>query len=136
MPNSFTPLPPDDSEFRIDGPTFAAAIETAPLREFPAASPTERLAAFRKAVIAKSKVELLTGETLAGRYTRRDGVVIQHTFAGPAAINGQPVDFDHWPISASRWVNQATKDSPLVVTNGKVTRTYDFAKWTVVQRDR
>jgi len=136
MPNSFTPLPPDDSEFRIDGPTFVAAIETAPVREFPAASPTERLAAFRKAVIAKSKVELLTGETLTGRYTRRDGVVIQRQFAGPASIDSKPVDFDHWPLAASHWVNQSSKDSPLVVTDGKVTRTYDFAKWTVVQRDR
>ena len=31
MPNSSGSLPPGDSEFRIDGPTFAATIETAPL---------------------------------------------------------------------------------------------------------
>lgn len=136
MPNSATPLAADDSEFRIEGPTFAAAIETAPLREFPGASPAERLAAFRKVVIAKSKVELLTGETLAVRYTRRDGVVIQRQFAGPASIDGKPVDFDHWPLAASHWVNQATKDSPLVVTDGRTSRTYDFAKWTIEQKDK
>lgn len=131
MPNAHAPLPPDDSEFRIEGPRFAAAIETAPLREYPAASPEERLAAFRTAVIAKSTVKLLAGETLVGSYTCRDGAVIQRQFAGPATINGEPVDFDHWPLAESRWVKQATKDSPLVVTDGEATRTYDLRRWTV-----
>ena len=136
MPNSATPLPADDSEFRIDGPSFAAAIETAPASEFPYPTPDERLAAFRKAVLAKSKVELLTGETLAGRYTCRDGVKIQRQFAGPALIDGKPVDFEHWPLAASRWVNQATVDSPLIVTDGKLMRTYDFANWSIREASR
>lgn len=136
MPNSHHKLPPDDSEFRIEGPTFAAAIETAPLREFPGASPEERLAAFRKVILAKSKVELLPGEKLAGRYTNRKGAVVERDFAGPAAIDGRPVDFDRWPLAESPWVHQATRDSPLVVTDGKVARTYDFAQWTITEKDQ
>lgn len=136
MPNSATPLPADDSEFRIEGPTFAAAIETAPATEFPETLPEQRLAAFRKAVIAKSKVELLTEPALAGRYTCRDCAVLQRQFAGPAELDGKSVDFDHWPLAGSPFVNQTTKDSPLVVAEGKSTRIYDFSKWTIDQNDK
>ena len=78
--------------------------------------------------------ELHTGEKLAGRYTNRKGAVVERHFAGPAAIDGRPVDFDHWPLAESPWVHQSSKDSPLVVTHGKLTRTYDTATWRIEQR--
>ena len=136
MPNSSGSLPPGDSEFRIDGPTFAATIETAPLREFPGATPEDRLAAFRTACVEKSSVEVLTDGLLKGRCTNRHGVAIERTFAGAAAVNGAPVDFDRWPMAASRWVNQATPDAPLVVTDGTVVRTYDFGAWSIAETPR
>jgi hypothetical protein len=136
MPNSATPLLPGDSEFRIDGPTFVATIETAPLREFPGATPEDRLAAFRAACVEKSSVELLDDGSLKGRCTNRHGVAIERTFAGAATVNGAPVDFDRWPVAASRWVNQATPDAPLVVTDGTVVRTYDFSAWSITETPR
>jgi hypothetical protein len=131
MPNALKP-DPEDSEFHIDGPRFAAAIESAPEREFPGASPTERLAAFRKAITTKSKVEMITGGLLTGRHTSRDGIVIQREFAGSASVAGKQVDFDRWPLADSRWLHQNDENSVLILTDGKVTRTYDFEKWEIV----
>ena len=132
MPNSSSP-DPAASEFRVPGPRFAAAIETAPARDFPGASAELRLAGFRKAVVARSKVELLETDAITGRHTDRNGRVIERKFAGAAGIDGQPVDFDQWPLAGSKWVVQATKDAPLVVTDGRQRRTYHFDTWTITE---
>ena len=134
MPNASFPNP-EDSEFRISGPRFAAAIETAPERDFPAPSPELRLKGFRDAVVANSKVELIERESFAGRYTDRSGQVFERKFAGAARINGEAVDFDKWPMTGSIWVNQATQDSPLTACDGRRTRTYDFDTWTISEED-
>ena len=134
MPNYQDKPAPDDSEFRIEGTRFVAAIETAPARDYAGVSPEEQLAAFHHAVTTTSRVETVDGESLTGRYTDRNGVVIQRAFAGPASINGIPVDFDHWPLASSPWVNQRTQEDPLVVSDGSHTRTYDFHSWQVIDR--
>jgi hypothetical protein len=132
MPNTSS-LDPEDREFRIDGPRFVAAIETAPEREFPGASAELRLASFRKTIISKSKVVMLGDGDISGRYTDRKGQVIERKFAGPASVNQQVVDFDRWPLTASKWVNQPTKKSPLVISDGKSSRSYDFDAWKITE---
>lgn len=132
MPNTSS-LDPEDREFRIDGPRFVAAIETAPEREFPGASAELRLASFRKTILSKSKVELLGDGDISGCYTDRKGQVIERKFAGPASVNQQVVDFDRWPLTASKWVNQPTKKSPLVISDGKSSRSYDFDAWKITE---
>jgi len=130
MPNSSSP-DPSDSEFRIPGPRFAAAIETAPLRDFPGASAEQRLAEFRKAVVARSKVELLEGDSLIGRHRDRKGRVIERTFAGSAAVDGRIEDFGKWAQTDSKWVKQPTIESPLTASDDRQRRTYDFDTWTI-----
>ena len=130
MPNTSSP-DPEDSEFRIDGPRFAAAIETAPERDFPGASPELRLAGFRKTIVTKSKVELLDEDPVTGRYTDRNGHVIERKFAGTASVDGRVVDFAQWPLAGSKWVNQPTNDSPLTISDGQCKRTYHFDTWTI-----
>ena len=124
---------PGDSEFRVPGPAFAAALETASPAGFPAATPEAQLRLFRAAVIAHTRVALLAGEPLAGRYTDLRGQVIQRTFGGPGLVNGKSVDFADWPMADSPWVKQATANAPLVVSDGHVTRTYDLQHWTITQ---
>ncbi len=132
MPNASKP-DPEDSEFRIDGPRFAAAIETASERDFEGASPALRLEAFKNAVLSGSKVELLNEGSIVGRYTNRSGQVIEREFAGPTSINRQPVDLTQWPLAASKWVNQPTRDAPLEITDGHLRRTYHFDTWMITE---
>ena len=126
---------PGDSEFRVPGPTFAAAIETASAEEFPGAEPKARLQAFRAALVAKGRLQLSSDGELTGTYTDRKGNVIRRTFGGAAEVNGRRVDFDHWPWAESPWVKQATKNAPLTVTDGHNVRTYDFKSWTITERE-
>ncbi len=130
MPNSSTP-DSEDSEFRIDGPRFVAAIETAPAHDYEGASPELRLEAFKKELVSSSKVELFEEGAIVGRYTNRIGQVIEREFAGPPRINRQPVDLDRWPLAASKWVNQPTKDAPLEISDGTRKRSYHFDTWMI-----
>jgi hypothetical protein len=120
-----------DSEFRIPGPTFAAAIETAREDEFSDTSPMERLEAFRTSIISKTKLKLITEAGLTGIYQDRRGSVIQRAFGGAGSIDGKPVDLDHWPLADSPWVRQPDRSQPLIVTDGKTQRIYDFKRWTI-----
>ena len=49
-------------------------------------------------------------------------------------MNKQVVDFDRWPLAESKWVNQGTKQSPLVISDGKSQRSYDFDALTITER--
>jgi len=121
---------PGDSEFRIPGPTFAAAIETAREDEISAANPMERLKKFRAAIVAKTKLQLIDDGGLAGVYQDSRGRVIRRAFDGAASIDGKPVDFDRWPLAESPWVRQSDRREALTVTHGKTLRTYDLINWT------
>ena len=125
-----------DSEFRVPGPVFAVAIETAPVAEFPGATPEERLKCFRDTIVAKTKLELAAASPLTGSYTDRRGTIICRELGSVAQVNGKPVDFDHWPMADSPWVKQAAKNSPLTVTDGKTIRTYDLQNWTIKDEAR
>lgn len=125
-----------DSEFRVNGPRFAAAIECAPESEFPANSPNERLKRFREMIIGKSRLQLSGDGPLTGTYTDRNGNVIRRAFDGVAAVNGKPVDFVNWPWADSPWVRQADKGAPLTVSDGKTVRTYDMKSWKITETTR
>ena len=122
---------PGDSEFRVPGPAFAVAIETAPPVEFPGGTPEDRLRAFRDTMLARTKVTLVPGEPPTGCYTDRRGQVISRAFGGAAQVDGKPVDFDRWPLAESPWVKQASENAPLVVTDGQSSRTYDLRTWSI-----
>jgi hypothetical protein len=127
---------PGDSEFRVPGPNFAAAIETAAEDEFPAGTPMDRLQKFREAIVAKSQLKLNTNGTLTGIYADRKGNVIRRAFDGAAEVNGKPVDFDRWPLADSPCVRQSAKDVSLTVTDGMTLRTYDFRNWTISEQKK
>ena len=124
---------PGDSEFRVPGPLFAAAIETAPPNQFPGTTPAEQLQAFREAISAHAKLTLLPGTPPAASYTDRTGQTIRRTFGGAAEVNGTPVNFAAWPLADSPWVKQGSAAAPLTVTDSQTRLTYDFQKWNVRQ---
>ena len=122
-----------DSEFRVMATRTALAIETALPADFPGATPQEKLEAFRKAVLAKSKIEFEPGGAGGkprGRYTDRAGNVLECTYDGDDKVNGRPVDYKNWPAFESPWTSQP-QGGNLVVTGGGLVRTYDFKAWAV-----
>jgi hypothetical protein len=122
-----------DSEFRVPGPTFAAAIETAREDEIKAATPMARLQQFRSTIVSKTKLQLVHEGGLSGIYQDRKGRVIRRAFHGSASVDGTPVDFDRWPQADSKWVRQGTPRQPLTVTDGETRWTYDFSLWTITE---
>jgi hypothetical protein len=129
---SGTPAP-GDSEFRVPGPMFAAAIETAPPSEFPGVTAAEQLQAFRAAIITHARLSLLPGGPPAASYTDRHGQMMRRTFGGAAEVNDTPVDFAGWPLADSPWVKQKSAKAPLLVDDGRMCLTYDLQKWNVRQ---
>jgi hypothetical protein len=145
----------EDSEFRIAAPNAVLAMETAHPEEFPAASPAERLAKFKAAVVAKSKVTLGTDvlppppppakppakpvapegpRTVAkGTYVDRFGHVLEKTFQGPSKIDGAEVDYASWPLVDNPWVHQDW-DGNMRVTDGVTERLYDVKTWTITEQ--
>jgi hypothetical protein len=127
---------PGDSEFRVPGPLFAAAIETARENQIDAPTPAERLQKFRAVMLAKTKLSLIETNGLTGVYRDCKGRVIQRKFNGPASVDGKAIDFDQWPLADSAAVKQMDRRHPLIVTDGKTQRTYDFTQWTIKESPR
>jgi hypothetical protein len=145
-------LSKQDSEFRIAADDAALALEAAHPDEFPAASPAERLAAFKRAIVAKTKLTLgtaeLPGEPVKGQdpatpvpprtvakatYVDRFGHVLDKTFQGLAKIDDQDVDYASWPLVDSPWIHQDW-DGNMQVTDGVTERLYDVKAWTITER--
>ena len=124
---------PGDSEFRVRSMRCAVAIETAPPEEFPGQDPAAQLAAFRARILETTAIAC-TGKKATATYTNRHGDRMECAYRGPDLLQGVPVDYQAWPISESPWTRQRTIDDPLVVSDGKTERTYDFTRWTITER--
>ncbi len=155
---TFSPGSPSkaDSEFRIAADNAALAMETAHPDEFPGMTPEKRLAAFKAAIVAKSKISL-GSDTLQpppppdkpakgpapkpeeprkvakGTYVDRFGHKLEKTFQGPAKIDGKEVDYESWPLVDNPWVHQDW-DGNMRITDGVTERIYDVTNWTVTER--
>lgn len=124
-----------DSEFRIKSLSFAVAIETAQPSEFPGATPAEQLAKFREAILSKSSLKLTSQQPASAEYKNRLGDSLSCVFDGSDTVNGNTVDYKAWPVSESPWTSQKTREIPMVLTDGKMTRTYDFTSWTITEQE-
>ena len=129
---------PKDSEFRVFGKDVAIAMETARPDEFPGATPAVRLAAFRTAILARTKVGLTTMadntvQVAKGTYVDRFGVKLEKTFQGEATIDGQKVDYASWPLVDNPWIHQEWEGN-MRITDGVTERLYDVKNWTITER--
>lgn len=141
---------PDDSEFRIYGENVCVALETALPQDYPGTNPRERLEAFRKEILSKTKIGLVfqankvadrpkrrtatTGNGLVmGTYTDRFGNTLEKTFDGEAKVNGKPIDYDSWPLVENPWMHQ-DRGGNMILTDGKTERIYDVSNWTITER--
>jgi hypothetical protein len=143
-------LSKEDSEFRIAADNAALAMEAAPPDEFPAASPTKRLTAFRKAIVSRTKIALGTAELAPGSapngpadveprtvamasYRDRFGHTLEKTFQGPAKIDGEEIDYASWPLVDNPWVHQDW-DGDMRISDGVTERLYDVKAWTIMEQ--
>ncbi|MEY4798737.1 MAG: hypothetical protein RI978_1038, partial [Verrucomicrobiota bacterium] len=129
---------PKDSEFRVFGKDVAIAMETARPDEFPGPTPAARLAAFRTAILARTKVGLTTVadntvQVAKGTYVDRFGVKLEKTFQGEATIDGQKVDYASWPLVDNPWIHQEWEGN-MRITDGVTERLYDVKNWTITER--
>jgi len=123
-----------DSEFRVKSPACAVAIETAQPSDFPGSTPADQLAKFRETILAKSSLKLTSEKPSSARYNNHLGDSIECVFDGADTVNGNIVDYKAWPVSESPWTSQKTRENPMVITDGKMNRTYDFANWTITDQ--
>jgi hypothetical protein len=127
-----------DSEFRIFGDDAVLALETAHPDEFRGSSPARRLTAFKEAILAKSRVELVRDpenpEMLRGTYRDRFGAAMDKTWGGAALIDGAEVDYRSWPLVDNPWIHQEWDGPELRLTDGKTERIYDVKEMQVVER--
>ena len=146
----------EDSEFRIAADNAALVMETAHPEEFPASTSEERLAAFQKVIVAKSKLTLGSDvlppptpdpkskskaapqgpRTVAkGTYVDRFGHVLEKSFQGSAKINGKEVDYESWPLIDNPWMHQDWNGKVFRLTDGTKERLYDLEKWTITEQE-
>jgi hypothetical protein len=123
-----------DSEFRVKGEQSAVAVETASPKDFPGSTPELQLKAFREALLAKSRLTLSAHDSLSAHYVNRYGDALDCFYDGEDRINGKTIDYHLWPIAESPWTSRKTEADPLVVTDGKNQRVYDFTSWKVLDR--
>jgi len=126
---------PGDSEFRIRGEHAAVAIETATVDEFPGPNASDQLAAFRTAVLVRSKIKAARRDgsaDLTATFTDRTGATIEKTFEGATTIDGRAVDYTSWPLVDNPWMHQPWGGN-LTVTDGATQRVYDLDRWLITE---
>ncbi len=142
----------NDSEFRIFGENAAVAMETALPSEFSGANPAERLAKFKAALLAKTRITLESvksdappaplgkpgqqatpSQVAKGIYIDRFGTRLEKTFQGPALIDGVPVDYASWPLVDNPWIHQDWEGN-MRISDGITERIYDVTNWTITEQ--
>jgi hypothetical protein len=115
-------------------------LETRGVAPFAGGGVTNELARFAGEVLRTSKIDASGLDTAPPRlrYTSITGHALDITFYPPGTayrdqhkIDGAIVDYRTYPLMGNPWVRQAAGGTALILENGGLTRTYDFAKWTV-----
>jgi hypothetical protein len=106
------------------------AVETAPVGEFPQATPAERLSAFRTSVLGQGSVDTsqISATTPRFIYTNRHGRVFDLTYGQAGFINNERVDYVQWPMLEDPWCYQPQQGNLYVFGRDRTLR-YDFKTW-------
>jgi len=112
------------------------AIETASPSEYPQPAAADRLAAFRADVLAHAAdMSQVSGATPRMIYTTRDGTVLDITYGLGGKINGDPVDYESWPMSESPWTSQQQQGNMFVFGKDR-TLLWNYKNWTELENRR
>jgi hypothetical protein len=114
-----------DSEFRVEGPDVALALETALPPSNPEADPRASLESFRMKVMERSRLS-------ANSFLDREGTLIEREFDGDTRINGRRTDYESWPLLENPWMRQEWEGN-LTISDGRTRRVYDVENWTVTE---
>ncbi|WP_284645080.1 CARDB domain-containing protein [Paenibacillus silviterrae] len=88
---------------------------------------------FAEAIRTKTSVDVsaLDNPTPALKYTSLAGDVLRLTYNGERSINGTAVDYDHWPLIRSPFMDQQVGSNLLTLRQGDEALVYNFATWQV-----
>ncbi|MGF1603196.1 MAG: hypothetical protein ACFCU8_14465, partial [Thermosynechococcaceae cyanobacterium] len=97
--------------------------------DLPGDTPEQQLAAFRDRIRQTSKIK---HTSTTATFIDRDGIQVERTFNGDTLINGQRLAYETWPLLENPWMRQEWNGN-LTLTDGKVQRIYDTAKWIITE---
>ncbi len=113
------------------------AVETAAVGEYPQATAAERLAAFRSDILAHGGFNTIYVNDTPNRflYTNRFGTVLDQTCAQVGLINGEPVNYEAWPLNESPWSYQQQAGN-LFVFGPSRTLLWNYKRASAMRRRR
>jgi|GEM_PF-6521835 len=113
------------------------ALETASPAEYPQATAAARLAAFRNDVLTFGGVNTNFVRDAVNRmiYTNRFGKVLDITYGKGGRIDGDPVDYEAWPLNESPWSYQQQMGNMFVFGKDR-TLLWNYRNWTEATNNR
>ena len=111
----------------------ALVVETALPEEYPAdgtRSPLDLFAADLLQHTALTYDDTDVDYTWA-TYTTRKGDKLEMVFNRERRINGQPIDYEAWPLIANPWAEQSVGGRFLTLVYSDEARVYDFREWII-----
>ncbi len=114
------------------------AIEAASPGEYPQATAADRLAAFRNDILTLSGVNTnYVRDAVNNRmiYTNRFGKVLEITYGLGGKINGEPVDYEAWPLNESPWSYQQQMGNMFVFGKNR-TLLWNYKNWSEATNNR
>jgi autotransporter-associated beta strand protein len=114
------------------------AIETASPSDYPQATAADRLTAFRSDVLTFGGVNTNFVQDVVNNrmiYTNRFGKVLDITYGKGGKIDGDPVDYEAWPLNESPWSYQPQMGNMFVFGKDR-TLLWNYKNWTEATNNR
>ena len=96
-----------------------------------ARSEHNNMEAFRQAILALP-LEFKLNPIPTVRFRSLRGKTLTFTYGQVPRVNGVILDFDHWPLFSGPFMESAVDSQKLVLKHGKMRRTLDFQRLTVM----
>jgi autotransporter-associated beta strand protein len=114
------------------------ALETASPADYPQATAADRLAAFRNDILTRSGVNTnYVRDAVNNRmiYTNRFKRVLDITYGLGGKIDGNPLDYEAWPLNESPWSYQQQMGNMFVFGKDR-TLLWNYKDWTEATNHR
>ena len=110
---------------------FSPYLQNGFVVQVAAASEFPDLAAFGRAIV-KLPLEFHLTPTPRVKFRSLRGKAMEFTYGGVPRVGGAELDYAHWPLFGGPFVEAGVDSEQLILKYGKMRRTLDFRKLTVV----
>lgn len=106
------------------------AVECASLSEYPQSTPEARLAAFKADIESHAPdMSHVNDATPRMIYTTRAGKVLDITYGLGGKVDGDPIDYEGWPLQESPWTSQRQMGNLFVFGKDR-TLLWNYKNWS------